>query len=93
MIPSLVLGDLVFRSFWGLGRDYIKSTGGGSFSGEGNCEPLDAETMPCQNSTWGRFIRGFPNLRSSLLGALIIRTIVFGGLYWVPVIFGRLPFV
>ena len=31
-----------------------------------------------------KLIWGFPKIRGTILGVPIIRTIVFGGLYWVP---------
>ena len=35
-------------------------------------------------------VLGFPKIRGTLLKIPIIRTIVFRGLYWVP-LFGKLP--
>ena len=34
-------------------------------------------------------IWGFPKIRGTLLGVPIIRTVVFGGLYWVTLILGN----
>ena len=34
-------------------------------------------------------IWGFPKIRGTILGVLIIRIIVFGGLYWGPPILGN----
>ena len=34
---------------------------------------------------------GFPKIRGTLLRVPIIRIIVFWGLYWGPLIFGKLP--
>ena len=35
------------------------------------------------------FIGGFPKIRGTILGVPIIRTIVFWGLYWGPLILGN----
>ena len=37
-----------------------------------------------QHDTWG-----FPKIRGTILGAIIIRTIVYWGLYWGPRILGN----
>ena len=37
-------------------------------------------------------ILGFPKSRGTLLGLPIIRITIFWGLYWGPLIFGKLPF-
>ena len=34
-------------------------------------------------------IRGFPKIRGTILGVPIIRTIIFWGLYWGPLILGN----
>ena len=38
-------------------------------------------------------IWGFPKIRGTILGVPIIRTIVFGGLYWVPLFWESTIFV
>ena len=38
-------------------------------------------------------IWGFPKIRGTLLGVPIIRIIVFWGLYWGPLILGKIPYV
>ena len=36
-----------------------------------------------------RFMWGFPKIRGTLLGVPVIRTIIFWGLYWGPLILGN----
>ena len=36
---------------------------------------------------------GFPNIRGTILGVPIVRIILFQGLYWGPLILGKLPCV
>ena len=57
-----------------------------SFSHERNWRGLHASigVSPVQ-------LCGFPNIRGTILGVPIIRTIVFGGLYWGPPILGNYP--
>ena len=38
---------------------------------------------------WYRFIWGFPKIRGTFLGVPRIRTIVYWGLYWGPLILGN----